>query len=68
MRRRGIDIESLSTRLVGDIELQGLLALDDVNPGYRQIRIDLLRFAQAHSPVCNTICRPVPVVVERVQR
>jgi hypothetical protein len=27
---------------------------------------DLLRFAQAHSPVCNTVCRPVPVIVERV--
>jgi hypothetical protein len=23
---------------------------------------DLLQFAQAHSPVCNAVCRPVPVV------
>ena len=29
---------------------------------------DLIGFAQAHSPVCNTVCRPVPVVVERVAR
>ena len=29
---------------------------------------DLLTFAQAHSPVCNTVCRPVPVMVERVKR
>ena len=80
---RGIQIESLTTRLTGDIDLQGLLALADVAPGYRQIRIqmdikaanatdeeldDLLQFAQAHSPVCNTVCRPVPVVVERVKR
>lgn len=80
---RGIEIESLSTKLVGDIDLQGLLALADVSPGYRQIRIemdikaknatdeeldDLLRFAQDHSPVCNTVCRPVPVVVERVRQ
>ena len=80
---RGIEIESLTTRLVGDIDLHGLLALDDVPAGYRQIRIEmdikaanasdadldeLLRFAQAHSPVCNTICRPVPVLVERVGR
>ena len=80
---RGIEIESLSTRLVGEIDLQGLLALDDVPAGYRQIRLemdikalnateeeldDLLRFAQAHSPVCDTICRPVPVVVERVRQ
>jgi uncharacterized OsmC-like protein len=80
---RGIEIESLTTKLVGDIDLQGLLALADVSPGYRQIRIemdikaknasdeeldDLLRFAQDHSPVCNTVCRPVPVIVERVGR
>ena len=79
---RGIEIESLSTRLVGQIDLQGLLALADVAPGYRAIRIEidiraknatdeqldeLLQFAQAHSPVCNTVCRPVPVVVERVK-
>jgi hypothetical protein len=80
---RGIEIESLSTKLVGDIDLQGLLALDDVPAEYQGIRIemdikarnasdadldDLIQFAQAHSPVCNTVCRPVPVVVERVQR
>jgi hypothetical protein len=29
---------------------------------------DLLHFAQAHSPECNTVCRPVPVVVQRVRR
>ncbi|HET9663214.1 MAG TPA: OsmC family protein [Burkholderiales bacterium] len=80
---RGIRIRSLSTELVGDIDLQGLLALDDAVPaGYREIRIkmdieadcsdeeldDLLKFAQGHSPVCNTVCRPVPVVIERARR
>ena len=79
---RGIEIERLTTRLVGDLDLQGLLALDDVPAGYREIRIEmeiearnadeaaideLLRFAQKHSPVCNTVCRPVPVVIERVR-
>jgi uncharacterized OsmC-like protein len=78
---RGIAIESLRTRLIGDIDLQGLLALADVPAGYRGIRIEmdirssnataaeldaLLEFAQQHSPVCNTVCRPVPVVIERV--
>ena len=29
---------------------------------------ELLQFAQTHSPVCNTVCRPVPVTVERVKR
>jgi uncharacterized OsmC-like protein len=79
---RGIQIESLSTELVGTIDVRGLLALDDTVPvGYEQIQIkldikadcsdeelnELLAFAQDHSPVCNTICRPVPVTVERVQ-
>lgn len=76
---RGIVIRELSTELEGDIDVQGLLALDEVAPGYREIRIRmhveadcpddeldaLLAFAQAHSPVCNTICRPVPVRIER---
>jgi uncharacterized OsmC-like protein len=80
---RGIEIESLSTKLVGEIDMQGLLALDDVPVGYQGIRIevdikatnatdaeldDLLQFAQAHSPVFNTISRPVPVAIERVTR
>jgi len=77
---RGIVIDELSSELVGDLDLQGLLALDDrVSPGYEQIRVrihvkaacsdeeldDLITFAQRHSPVCNTVCRPVPVVIER---
>ena len=77
---RGIRLMELSTELEGDIDLQGLLALDDrVSPGYQQIRIalhvkadcpdqdldELIAFTQAHSPVCNTVCRPVPVVVTR---
>ena len=78
---RGITIRSLSTELEGNIDLQGLLALDETVPaGYEQINIrmhveadcsdeeldDLLAFAQQHSPVCNTVCRPVPVKIERV--
>jgi uncharacterized OsmC-like protein len=79
---RGIRLEELSTELEGDLDVQGLLGLDDsVSPGYEEIRInvrakadcsdeeleDLLAFAKAHSPVCNTICRPVSVKVERVK-
>lgn len=77
---RGITIRELSTELKGDLDLQGLLGLDDtVSPGYERIAIrmhvkadcsdkeldDLLAYTQQHSPVCNTVCRPVPVVVER---
>ncbi len=79
---RGIAIKRLSTELKGNIDLQGLLGLDDGVPaGYEQIDIrmhveadcsddaleDLLAYAQRHSPVCNTVCRPVPVVIERVK-
>jgi len=77
---RGIKIESISTEMDGDIALHGLLGLDDsISPGYEQIRIKmdiqadcsdeeldaLLAYTKDHSPVCNTVCRPVPVVVER---
>jgi uncharacterized OsmC-like protein len=77
---RGIKIRELSTRLEGELDLRGLLGLDaSVSPGYEQIRIkmnvkadcsdeeldDLLAYTQQHSPVCNTVCRPVPVMIER---
>lgn len=78
---RGIKLRKLSTELTGNIDVQGLLALDDSVPaGYESIRIrmdieadcsdedlaELIAFAQRHSPVCNTVCRPVPVTIERV--
>ncbi|AFL73854.1 OsmC family protein [Thiocystis violascens] len=77
---RGIQIRELATELDGDIDLQGLLGLDEtVSPGYEQIRIkmhvqadctdqeldDLMAYSREHSPVCNTVCRPVPVTVTR---
>jgi uncharacterized OsmC-like protein len=79
----GISIHKISTELAGDIDLQGFLALDDsVNVGYESIHIDmdieadcsdeeldeLLAFAKDHSPVCNTVCRPVPVTLERAKK
>ena len=78
---RGIEIRELWTELEGTIDMQGLLDLDpNVPVGYKEIRIkmhieadcsdeeldQLLAFAKNHSPVCNTVCRPVPVVIERV--
>jgi uncharacterized OsmC-like protein len=77
---RGVRIEEISTRLEGEIDLHGLLGLNDaVSPGYQQIRIkmdvkadcpddeldELLAYAREHSPVCQSVCRPVPVIVER---
>ncbi len=79
---RGIVIRALSTELEGDIDLYGLLGLDpSVAPGYQEIRIrmhidadcsdeeveELLAVAKAHSPVCNTVCQPVPVALERAR-
>jgi uncharacterized OsmC-like protein len=78
---RGITIESLSTELEGDLDIRGMLGLDEsVSAGYESIRIkmaveadcsdeelaDLMAFVRGHSPVCTTVCRPVPVVLERV--
>jgi uncharacterized OsmC-like protein len=80
---RGIEIHRLSTELEGDIDLQGFLALDPSVPvGYQGIRIRmaieadcsdeeldaLLAFTKEHSPVCNTITRPVPVTLQRMTR
>jgi uncharacterized OsmC-like protein len=77
---RGIHLEEVSTEIDGDIDIQGLLGLDDSVPvGYEQIRVklnvkadcsdeevdDLIATAQRHSPVCNTVCKPVPVVFSR---
>jgi len=79
---RGIHVKSISTELSGDIDLQGLLDLDPaVRPGYQQITVkmdieadcddqtldELLEFACAHSPMCDTLRRPVPVTLERVR-
>lgn len=78
---RGIRIHELATELSGKIDLQGLLDLDKTaSVGYENIHIrmhiradcsdaeldDLLAYAKAHSPVCSTVCQPVPVVLERV--
>ena len=80
---RGIRIESISTELRGDVDLQGLLDLDKSVPaGFQQITDDvdikadctdaaldeLLKFVHGHSPITNTISRPVPVTIRRVQR
>ena len=77
---RGISISEMSTELDGDIDLRGLLDLDaSVPPGYKEIRIkmnvkadcsdreieDLIDYAKKHSPVLNTISRPVQVTVKR---
>jgi uncharacterized OsmC-like protein len=78
---RGIRVDEISTSLEGDVDLQGLLGLDDsITPGFKAIRVkinvkancsdeelnDLLEYTKAHSPITQTITRPTPVTVERV--
>jgi uncharacterized OsmC-like protein len=77
---RGIRLRKISTELEGDIDVQGLLDLDPTAAvGYEEIRLkmnveadatdeeinELIAFTKAHSPVWNTICRPVAVKLER---
>ena len=78
---RGIHIESIATELKGEVDLQGLLGLDPaVRPGYQKITVkmaikadctdaqldELVQVVRGHSPIYDTVSRPVPVVLERV--
>ena len=78
---RGIRIESIATELKGEVDLRGLLGLDSaVRPGYQKITVkmaikadcsearldELLQVVRGHSPIYDTVSRPVPVVLERV--
>ena len=73
---RGIEIEEVETSFEGDIDLRGMLAMDEnVRKGYQEIRVnlnvkadcpdnelkELVEFAKNHSPVFDTIQNPVPV-------
>jgi uncharacterized OsmC-like protein len=78
---RGIKLNSVKSTLEGDIDIHGLLAMsDNVRPGYQQIRVsfeidspasrnqieELVKFAKAHSPVCDSVSNPVDVIVRLV--
>ena len=74
---KGIEIDSIESTLEGDIDLHGLLQLDDTNPGYQGIDIsfkirsnasdetleELICLAKKVSPVANTISGPTPINV-----
>ncbi len=78
---RGVKIDSIESTLEGDIDLHGLLQLDDTNPGYQGINIsfkiesdasdetlqELIELAKKASPVANTVSRPTPVHVKLVK-
>lgn len=77
---RGIRVDEISTSLEGDVDLQGVLGLDDsVTPGFKEIRVkinvkadcsdeeldDLLAYTKEHSAITQSLTRPVPVRLER---
>ena len=78
---RGIPLDAFKVNLEGDMDLQGFADLDDnVTPAYQNIRAkvqikaggnekdiaELLKFATAHSPMCNSVNRPVDVTFSLV--
>jgi uncharacterized OsmC-like protein len=75
---KGIELKGVESSYEGDIDLRGFLGLaDDVEKGYREIRVnfkidadipeeqkeELVRLAREHSPVYSTISRSTPVRV-----
>ena len=76
---RGVDLESVESKVEGDIDLQGLLGMDDsVRNGYQGIKIkfrikgnasdeelaDLLSRSQARSAVYDILTNGVPVDID----
>ena len=70
----GIDVEDVHSSLEGDIDLHGFLGLDPkVPPGFQEIRVSFnvktdadekkLLELMGHSPVLDTLTRPVPVKI-----
>jgi uncharacterized OsmC-like protein len=73
---RGIPLDAFNVNLQGDMDLQGFADLDDnVTPAYQTIRAkvriktggkasdiaELLKFTTSHSPMCDSVSRPVDV-------
>ena len=75
---KGIKIKGVESRYEGDLDLRGFLGIsEDVPVGFQNIRVfftidadvsdeqkeELIRLAQKHSPVYNTITKSAPVSV-----
>lgn len=73
---RGVTVKGISTRLEGDIDLQGFLGLSkDIRRGFENIRVmfdidadcddagkqELIEMAQAYSPVFDMLANGLPV-------
>lgn len=77
----GIELDSVSVELEGDIDFRGFFAVDDsVRPGYENIRAvvtiesqaspaelgKLRDIVNAHCPVLDILTNPVPVTIDFV--
>jgi uncharacterized OsmC-like protein len=71
---RGIKIDSVESRLEGDLDLRGFLGLSkDVRPGYQNLRVhftvksdapaESLQELMKHSPVFDIVSNAVPVAI-----
>lgn len=71
---QGIEIESITSEVEGDLDLRGMFGLDpDVRCGFQEIRArlriktngdqDKVRQLHRASPVFDTLARPVPIKV-----
>ena len=73
---KGVKINKVESTLEGDIDLRGLLSIDEnVKSGYESIQVnfkidtdtseetlqELINIANKHSPVCSTISNATPV-------
>lgn len=78
---RGVPLEALKVNLEGDMDLQGFTDLDDnVTPAYQNVTAkvhikaggrereiaELMQFASTHSPMCDSVSRPVDVTFSLV--
>jgi uncharacterized OsmC-like protein len=78
---QGIEVESLTFEMEGDLDLRAFLGIDQTNrPGYENIRVryevesdaprqkieELCAYVQETSPVLDMLRNPVPVTVELV--
>ena len=78
---RGVPLEALEVEFAGDMDLQGFADLNDnVTPAYQHIRAkvrikaggkekeiaELMKFTASHSPMCDSVCRPVDITFSLV--
>jgi hypothetical protein len=62
---RGIKLDEVESKLEGDLDLRGFLAMtDDVRPGYEEIRVKTLKDLTRLSPVYDVVSSGTNVDVQ----